>query len=145
MKIQAFTLTLALLSSCNNQNSGKENATRTSSIKCYRYDGARDTISLKIINAGDSITGFLQYRLSEKDRNDGNIIGKMHGDMLVADYNFMSEGVQSVRQVVFRKEGNGFIEGYGDIEQKENKTIFRNIDSLTYNGTIKLIEIDCNK
>nr|GFC68635.1 hypothetical protein [Tanacetum cinerariifolium] len=37
----------------------------------------------------------------------------MHGDTLVADYTFQSEGTTSIRQVVFLRRDIGFIEGFG--------------------------------
>ncbi|MBK6634882.1 MAG: hypothetical protein IPH68_02200 [Chitinophagaceae bacterium] len=58
----------------------------------------------------------------------------MSGNILVADYTFMSEGIQSIRQVAFKMEGNSFVEGYGD---------FKNIDSLDFNTSVKLAEVLC--
>ena len=104
------------------------------SLNCYRYATETDTIILKVIHVGNSITGTLVYSLKEKDKNKGTIQGNMRGDLLVADYTFMSEGIQSTRQVAFKKEGNSFVEGYGD---------FKNLDSLNFNTSMKLVEVEC--
>ena len=85
----------------------------------------------------------LAARLFEKDKNTGTIQGNMQDSLLVADYTFMSEGTTSVRQVAFKKTANGFVEGYGDVEDKDGKMIFKNVDSLTFNNTSVLTEIDC--
>ena len=141
---------LALLTSCNSNGNNVENTESKkagqqplSPINCYRYATNSDTVSLKLIHVGNSITGTLVYNLKEKDQNKGTIQGAMRDSVLVADYTFMSEGVQSVRQVAFKLEGNTFIEGYGDGFDKNGKVIFKNLDSLTFSSLIKLTEIDC--
>ena len=67
----------------------------------------------------------------------------MKGDILVADYTFMSEGVQSVRQVAFRQQGNSFIEGYGEIVTDNKRSLFKNINGLNFKNSIKLVENPC--
>ncbi|MFT3934422.1 MAG: hypothetical protein QM726_12445 [Chitinophagaceae bacterium] len=141
MKSINLILLIGILISCNSQqkegdssNSQQENTTKDSPMNCYRYASATDTISLKLIHVGEFITGLLVYSLKEKDKNKGTIQGNMRGDILVAKYTFMSEGIQSTRQVAFKKEGNSFVEGYGD---------FNSLDSLSFNTSMKLTEIEC--
>lgn len=141
MKVINFLTVAILIASCKSQN---EDAAKTSSqqvstkkpspINCYSYASATDTIMLKIIHSGNSVTGTLIYSLKEKDKNKGTIQGNMYGDILVADYTFMSEGLQSTRQVAFKQEGNSLVEGYGD---------FKNLDSLNFNTSMKLVEVPC--
>ena len=141
MKVINFLIFASLLASCNSQKKDADKAAsqqvstkKSSPINCYSYAAATDTIILKVIHIGNSITGTLVYSLKEKDKNKGTIQGNMRGDILVADYTFMSEGIQSTRQVAFKKEGNSFVEGYGD---------FKNLDSLNFNTSMKLVEIAC--
>ena len=141
MKVINFLIVASLLTSCNSESNDADKATsqqvsskKASPINCYKYATATDTIILKIIHVGNSITGTLIYSLKEKDRNKGTFQGNMCGDILVADYTFMSEGIQSTRQVAFKKEGNSFVEGYGD---------FKNLDSLNFNTLMKLVEVAC--
>lgn len=141
MKVISFLILVSLLASCDSQNGDTDktspqqvNAKKTSTINCYRYTTAADTIMLQVIDSGNSIAGTLVYSLKEKDRNKGTIRGKMRGDILLADYTFMSEGIESTRQVAFKKEGSSFVEGYGD---------FKNIDSLDFNNSMKLVEVAC--
>jgi hypothetical protein len=143
---------LFLLASCNTKKENTE-STETqiptvdtkeqSPEKCYRYATENDTVFLKLIHVGKSITGTLMYSLKEKDRNVGTIQGNMKGDILVADYTFMSEGVQSVRQVAFKLEDNVFVEGYGDIQTENNRSYFKNPDSLQFSSSMKLNEVAC--
>ena len=100
---------------------------------------------LKTISVNGYITGTLVYNFYEKDKNKGTIQGKMTGDLLVADYTFNAEGMESVRQVAFKKTGTAFIEGYGDIKTINDKAIFKNIDSLDFSHSPVLSEIDCEK
>lgn len=114
-------------------------------INCYRYINNKDTVMLKTISVNGYITGTLVYNFYEKDKNKGTIRGKMTGDLLVADYTFNAEGMESVRQVAFKKTGTAFIEGYGDIKTINDKAIFKNIDSLDFSHSPVLSEIDCEK
>lgn len=141
MKAIYFLILSSLLTCCNSQNeesdktsSQQTDTKKTSPINCYSYTSANDTINLKVIHVGNSITGTLVYMLKEKDKNKGTIQGHMRGDTLLADYTFMSEGIQSTREVAFKKEGNSFVEGYGN---------FKNLNSLNFNTSMKLVEVAC--
>jgi hypothetical protein len=81
--------------------------------------------------------------LKEKDKNYGTIQGSMKGNILVANYTFMSEGIQSTREIAFKLENNFFIEGYGDSFTQNDKVYFKSIDSLNFNNSMKLTEIVC--
>lgn len=134
--------------SCKNNSKTAENSTTQTGKDqslgaCYQYANPDDTIMLKLIYIGDAITGTLVYILKEKDKNGGVISGRMKGDLMVANYTFMSEGVQSERQVVLKKQDNTFIEGYGDVETVDGKTVFKNLDSLKFNEDFKLVEVEC--
>lgn len=141
MKIIYFLIFASFCTSCNTQkeetdktSSQQVDSKKPSSINCYQYATATDTIILKVIHVGNAITGTLVYSLKEKDKNKGTIQGNMMGDILLADYTFMSEGIQSTRQVAFKKEANSFAEGYGD---------FKKLDSLNFNTSMKLAEVAC--
>lgn len=76
---------------------------------------------MKVIHIRNAITGTLVYSLKEKNKE--TIQGNMKGDILVSDYTFMSEVIQSTRQFAIKKEANQFEEGYGD---------FKNLNSLNF-------------
>ena len=148
-----YLLVYFLIVTCNNNGtSNTENSAsqtdktaKNSSVNCYSYANANDTITLKLTQVGESITGTLVYKLYEKDKNMGTIEGRMRGDLFVADYTFMSEGVTSTRQIAFKKKQNYFVEGYGDIDTNNDKVTFKNLDSLQFNDSIKLTEIECQE
>lgn len=143
-----FVFCCGLLISCNNKTEEKKNTDSNdeesdSPVLCYSYQNSKDTILLKVIPLGESVTGTLVYVLDGKDKNTGTIQGVVRGDLLVADYTFMSEGIRSVRQVAFRKNDNFYVEGYGDIVTGGDRVTFQNTDSLWFNDSIRLMETEC--
>ncbi|RYG11970.1 MAG: hypothetical protein EOO07_19775 [Chitinophagaceae bacterium] len=95
------------------------------------------------MTSGNVTSGKLNYKLKEKDSNTGTIKGEMRGDTLLAEYTFNSEGTQSVRQVAFIKKGDQLLEGFGDVEQKDGKMVFKNTPKLTYGQSIVFEKVDC--
>jgi hypothetical protein len=65
------------------------------------------------------------FKFYEKDSNKGVIDGKLNGDTLLADYKFMSEGIQSTRQVIFLIKDSNATEGYGPMEEKRWENSFQ--------------------
>jgi uncharacterized protein YcfL len=111
---------------------------------CYQYIKNKDTATLTMMSSGLITTGELSYRLYEKDSNTGVFKGELHGDTLIADYTFNAEGKESVRQVAFLKKGDQLLEGYGDVEEKGGKMIFKNTAALKFGGYITFNKVDCH-
>lgn len=119
------------------------NHTALTTQSCYTYIKNKDTASLTLITSGQIATGELSYQWFEKDKNKGDVRGEMRGDTLVADYTFMSEGKESVRQVVFLKSKDKLIEGFGETLEKDGKTVFKDLSKLTFSQTIEFNKTDC--
>lgn len=111
---------------------------------CYQYIKNRDTASLKIQVAGQEVTGDLNYKLFEKDSNKGTIAGELKGDTIIAEYTFDSEGMRSIREIVFLHKDGKLIEGFGDVEQKGVKTVFKNRAALKFDSGLTFDKTDCN-
>ena len=111
--------------------------------RCFSSIKGRDTVYLKLEKFPNVVTGNLSYKLYEKDSNTGTIDGKMNGDTLIADYTFMSEGQQSIRQVAFLIKDSVVTEGYADVEDKDGKMVFKNTGALDFSKGIQLKEIAC--
>lgn len=73
---------------------------------CYAYENGNDTVQMSLNINGERVTGELTYMLFEKDSNRGQVKGTFSGDTLTADYTFQSEGMRSVREVIFVKNGS---------------------------------------
>lgn len=112
--------------------------------ECFQYSGGKDTVQLTTHIDGTSITGELEYSLFEKDKNSGTIEGEVRDNMIIAEYTFMSEGVTSTRQVVFKNTEEGWKEGYGEIKTVDGIPVYVNIDSLDYSHQMVLNPVPCD-
>ncbi|RFN58147.1 hypothetical protein [Marixanthomonas ophiurae] len=110
---------------------------------CYVYNDNKSTISLQVMEKGDSITGTLLFALAEKDKNTGRFKGYIKNNVLLADYTFESEGVESVRQVAFRVKNDTLLQGYGPMELKNATQVFQNPSSLTFDAKFPLVKKAC--
>ena len=117
-----FTLAIVIYG-CNGDNNAssekniKVNEPHSSLIKdtsatCYILQNEKDTVSLRLVIHENHVSGKLYYHYFEKDRNTGNIEGQVNGDTIFARYTFMSEGIESQREVAFLKNGDTLTEGY---------------------------------
>jgi uncharacterized protein YcfL len=110
---------------------------------CYAYIKNRDTASLTLKVANEEVTGDLNYNWYEKDRNKGTIAGEIKGDTIIAEYDFQSEGTRSIREIVLLKKNGKLYEGFGEVETKGMKTIFKNRASLKFDDGIEFNPVDC--
>lgn len=117
--------------------------TTINNTQCFLYAKNRDTATLKINITDSKVRGDLAYNLFEKDKNKGKIEGIVKGDTLISEYTFQSEGATSVRQVVLLKKGDQLIEGFGDVEEVDGKTRFKNISKLKFENSIVFAKTDC--
>lgn len=105
----------------------------------YLFQSNGDTISMALNQQQDSVFGELKYAFSGKDKNIGQINGHLKDSLITAEYSFISEGIPSVRQVVFKLTDQGLLEGYGAIEESEGKMIFSDKSSLSFDHGMILI------
>jgi hypothetical protein len=146
IKFQILFIISILICGCTRKSAEKSEATTdvVGGMKCYTYAENRDTIQLKIATLNNSVTGNLTYNLFEKDINRGTLVGSIQGDTLFADYTFVSEGVESIREVAFFKVGEDFVEGFGEIEEQNGKQVFINPSELRLNNQFILKSVNCN-
>jgi hypothetical protein len=140
------TALLYLLVSCTN-NAGstkphKEGSKASSPLNCYRYSDSRDTIALKLVHVGESITGTLAYKMPQKNTAKGTIQGHMDRDLLVATFTPFVDST-TPRQIVFKLVGNYFLEGVGEAQEENGMISFTDRSELRFSDGIKLIEFDC--
>lgn len=152
MRIIGALILSACLFSCQERTkiTGQKDKNDTSNTNipseertCYAYIKGKDTAHLSLITTGVASTGELNYKWFEKDQNSGSVEGEMHGDTLVTNYTFNSEGRQSVRQVVFLKKGDQMVEGFGEVEEKEGKVRFKDLAKLKFDNSVVFEKIAC--
>lgn len=118
---------------------------KIASPACYAQKNAGDTFTLQLkISDSSGVEGTLKYGFKEKDSNAGTIAGMMFGDTLIADYHFMSEGKTSVREVAFLVTDSTATEGYGDMEDKSGKLVFKDAHGLTFGKGVVMSKVACN-
>ena len=143
-KISLFTCIIFFIS-CNDNNNEKAVTEQDSAdstpvvVKpastlggCYLMVQQKDTAMLKFDMLDSTISGKLQYKRFEKDRNDGNVNGILRDNLIIADYTFQSEGRTSVRQVVFSIKADSLFEGYGEIRVVGDTARFVDINNLKF-------------
>jgi hypothetical protein len=143
-----FGSSLALLAACHEQSTQatqEPTAPAATGPQCYAYRTETDTVRLTLQTTQPTATGQLAYRYFEKDRNTGTISGTLHGDTLLADYTFQSEGTTSVRQVAFLRRDTGFIEGFGPVAERGGKMVFTSPRTLHFDAKYTLLPVDCPK
>ncbi|HLF44980.1 MAG TPA: hypothetical protein VI548_01045, partial [Chitinophagaceae bacterium] len=107
------------LSYCNNPNrESSEEITKekTDSIiqkpvadvidGCFWSIQKRDSLVAMLSQQGNIITGKLSFDNYEKDGSSGPVSGRIDADIIRLWYAFKSEGMESVMEVWFKKEGN---------------------------------------
>ncbi len=102
---------------------------------CYVAELGRDVYTLRITSVdGAAVSGELAYDNFEKDSSSGTFRGTYENGTLLGEYAFTSEGTDSIRQVIFRKEGNNFVQGFGPVEVVGNRESFANLAEITYDS-----------
>lgn len=154
-KISCCVLLLFAIAACNNTEESKtvqadtitESTTaKTNSITlpgmmCFQFIQQRDTVNLKLIIKDSVVYGNLFYNMYEKDDNKGRFKGSRNGDIIKADYTYMSEGTMSIREVIFMLKSNVLTEGFGEMEEKGKKLVFKDTSKVQY--TQEYTSVDC--
>jgi hypothetical protein len=122
-----------------------ENKIMIPSSSCYSTTTGKDSVHLKVEVFPNVVTGNLSYQFYQKDSNKGEFEGRLHGDTLLADYTFMSEGKRSIRQVAFLIKDGIAVEGYGNMEEKNGKLIFKNQQEIVFGKGLKLEKVPCGE
>ncbi|WP_439557805.1 lipocalin family protein [Dyadobacter sp.] len=111
--------------------------------ECFVYKSRKDSAFLHVNVADSIVTGELFYAFYEKDRNQGKIDGVMRGDTIYAKYTFVSEGTESTREVVFLKKGPQWIEGFGEVEDRDGSMVFKDRSKLKFRRGLAFKGIRC--
>lgn len=110
---------------------------------CYTMAANGDSAFMRLNVVDSMVSGQLNYRPAAKDKNDGSLKGVVRDGLVIADYTFRSEGMMSVRQVVFKMEGTALTEGYGDINTSSDTVRFKDISSLKFMNDRPFLKKPC--
>ena len=145
---------MAVLFACNSaprQNEGlsEDSATviagKTEPVvgeQCYLFVAAKDTYALKLNIIDTSIKGTAVFKNFEKDSSHGTVEGTVNGDIIRLWYHFQSEGMNSVRELYFKKEGDKLVSGISDEATRADTAYVADAKAVVYNGPVYMKE-DC--
>lgn len=111
---------------------------------CYEMTIKQDTASMELTVRDTIVTGKLIYAWNEKDGNIGSLNGVLRGDLIFAEYTFESEGTTSTRELIFRLEDSLLQQAVGELDQKNNKIVYKDPDQLDFNTMPPFMKIPCN-
>lgn len=112
---------------------------------CYQMTLNRDTATMKLNVADTVVTGQLVYDWDEKDGNTGTVKGVLRDSLIYADYTFESEGMTSVREVIFKISGTLLQQAVGDLTEQNNKVIYKDPTKLDFNTMPAFMKVPCPK
>ena len=110
---------------------------------CYEYNSNGNAIKMKITELNAKVTADLDIAYAEKDSNQGQFVGDLHGDKLIGTHTFNAEGTVSSREMAFLIKDNQIIEGYGELIDEGTK--FKDPSTIQYTSTMPLAKVDCDK
>lgn len=151
-KLLLFSLLVTAFFACKQENAPdakaedkKQPFMTIPARSCYVYAANGDTFSLKLTIMDAKVMGTLAYNFAQKDDNQGSLEGVRNEDksIIYADYTFTSEGIRSVREVAFKKTGNNLVEGFGEMEEKNGKMVFKDRNALNFDNNLIFHTINC--
>ncbi len=113
--------------------------------ECYQRISGRDTLFISMIIDGSEVTGRVFDNFYEKDDSRGTISGSFDttSQLIYLWSHFISEGVSSYRQLIYRREGDSLVPGSGDEIHDGDSAYLKNPDTLEFNTEFKLTKIIC--
>jgi hypothetical protein len=146
---------ILLLASCNGNNNAGGNEIESDSISvaepesdsqtsCYAYLTTKDTARLLLRRKGNEVEGDLTYQWYEKDQNRGFLKGTVENDLIIAWYTFQAEGMMSVREEIFKMEGDKLLVATGDVDFRGDTAVFKNRQQLSFSSGITFNKVECN-
>jgi len=114
-----------------------------SMVGCRQMIIGKDTANIALQESGDSLYGPLEYKRFEKDSNKGIVCLLKRNGRAEGWYNFQSEGMNSVRQVIFKLSGDSLSEAYGDITVKGDTAMFKYPHALQFEEKHSFVKTNC--
>ncbi|MCH5596500.1 hypothetical protein [Niabella ginsengisoli] len=111
--------------------------------QCYLFIAVKDTYALKLNIIDNTVKGTAVYKNYEKDSSHGAVEGEVDGDIIHLWYSFQSEGMNSVRELYFKKNGDQLTTGIAEEQVKGDSAYVPDKNSVKYSGPV-YAEGDCN-
>lgn len=110
---------------------------------CFWKITGRDTLVAWLAQTENTITGKLSFDNFEKDGSRGIVHGTIEGDIIKLWYSFESEGMKSIMEVWYKKQGDSLLRGIGPSRVNADSSYFADRAAVTYDPDQALKKIDC--
>lgn len=112
---------------------------------CYTGVLQRDTAELTLQHTpgGTSVSGDFEIRNFEKDGSRGTLNGHIEDSLIISYYDYYSEGMKSVAEVIFKIKGDTLLQAYGDVRYRGDTVIFAKPQQLKFMTEKPFIKRDC--
>jgi hypothetical protein len=111
---------------------------------CFWKIMGRDTLAAWLAQTENTITGKLNFDNFEKDGSSGTVHGTLEGDIVKLWYTFESEGMKSIMEVWFKKQGDSLIRGTGPSKARADSSYFADTSKVSFNNSQVLQKTDCS-
>lgn len=163
MRSLLILVTLAVLTSCNNsenhikptvgKSDNKSNDTtnrdkdiqQTDAYSCYIKILQRDSFAIKLKQTKNSVTGKMTFDNYQKDGSTGTVNGIIEDNIIKLWYNFASEGMNSVMEIYFKKEGTRLVRGIGPVDVKGDTSYYTDHSAIQYPKEEAFNKIPCEE
>jgi hypothetical protein len=150
-RIILTALSLVLLYSCADKTGkqevapplAKDTVATVTYAGCYEMIINKDSAYLQLADSGYFYTGKLIYKRFEKDSNNGIVSLSKEKDHLSGWYTFQSEGMTSVRQIIFKAYDGKLAEGFGEITVISDSAFYKYPVTLQFEETHPFIKVNC--
>lgn len=106
---------------------------------CYEYSVGRDTIRLSLKVNGTKVNGDLLYDMYEKDKSKGTLDGTIQDSLLITNYSFNSEGMDSETELFFQFKNDSLYMGEGPQTLKDGKGIYSDRSKIVFKTAFRKI------
>ena len=113
-------------------------------MECYRWVQKRDTVTAMLVQKGNEITGHLVFDNYGIDGSSGYVHGVVVADTLKLWYEFHSEGMKSVMEIWFTREGNRLMRGTGPVDVKGDTSYFTDPSAVVFPDQQVLRKVLCD-
>ncbi len=126
---------LCLSNGCPPEETGHQPLIATGPGQCFTWSIGENTATAHLDIEGTQVKGTLAFDYAEKNDSQGKLNGTLNNDIIMAEYTFVSEGQESVMEVVFKLQGNKLIQGYAEMEEQGGKLVFKDGVKLSFQNT----------
>lgn len=110
---------------------------------CFAAEIGKDLLTLELDQQDRNIVvSNIDFLWSEKDQNEGQMIGNYTNQILTGIYEFTSEGERSLRELFFKGDKTGFVAGFGPVETVDGVEKFKRPLQIKWDESYKYLPSD---